>query len=452
MPSPLIVAAVVLASVTGCGLDRPALRRADAGNKPNVLLITLDTTRADRLGLYGYEPSRSPSLDQLGAEAIVYDNAVSTSSWTLPSHASILTGKYPMSHGARFDPKGPLVLAHGIEGPEGWRQYRARGLATDEITLASLLAGDGYRTAAVVAGPWMKGIFGLDAGFGHYDDSLVTDVVGGRAADVTDRALAWLGEDVPSRFFLFVNYYDPHGPYAPPLVFQLWLGPSFWFARTGSRDAMRSLLYDAEIEYLDGHLGRLLEGLQELGLYDDTLIVVTADHGELLGEHGKVGHGNDLTQEELHVPLIVKLPGSSPEVGRRIERVSNAGVFSMILERTGVEVPVQAMARIPPEPESPIVAETRPLEAFSKGGSWRALFLDHFKLVWNSKTGYRLHDLQADPRERVDFTVAYPELARRMRIELAELFESAPEPGESGPSRSVDPAMRRALERLGYLE
>ena len=135
-----------------------------------------------------------------------------------------------------------------------------------------------------------------------------------------------------------------------------------------------------------------------------------------------------------------------------MERVSTSGIFSMILERTGVVVPDQAMARIPPEPNAPIVAETHPLEFFSKDGSWRALFVDHFKLLWNSKTGHRLHDLRADPSERIDFTRAHPDVAARMRLELDEVFESAPKPGDPGPPRSVDAETQRALESLGYLE
>lgn len=298
----------------------------------------------------------------------------------------------------------------------------------------------------------MKGVFGLGAGFDHYDDSLVTDVVGARAEDVTDRALAWVSENSREPFFLFLNYYDPHGPFMPPLGFRVRAGPRLWFAPRDSSDETNSLFYDAEIEYLDHHFGRLLDELRGLGLYDDLLVVVTADHGELLGEQGKRGHGKDLTQQELHVPLVVKFPGNEHAGERAAGRVSNTGVFSLILERVGLEAPGPVQAHIPARPGAAIVAETYPLEAVSRRGSWRALFSDRFKLVWNSRAGYKLHDLEADPSERVNFAASYPDIATAMQTTLEATLENAPKPGDAGPAREIGAETLRALESLGYLE
>jgi arylsulfatase len=156
--------------------------------------MTLDTTRADHLGVYGYERPTSPNLDELAAHAEVYEKAYSTSSWTLPAHASLFTGRYPRSHGMRHDPAGELVLADAIDAPEG---IRARGLSDEALTLAEILQAAGYRTGAVVAGPWLHRSFGLSRGFLHYDDEAVHSAR--RAAEVTDGALRWLGQgDLPS--------------------------------------------------------------------------------------------------------------------------------------------------------------------------------------------------------------------------------------------------------------
>ena len=137
---------------------------------PNILLITLDTTRYDRLSCHGYSLPTSPNLDALAAESVLYTRAYSTSSWTLPAHASLFTGKFVTSHGARKDPTGPLRLSSGIQGNKDWDNVRARGLSVEETTFAQILKRTGYDTGAVVAGPWMKKVFGLDRGFDQYDD------------------------------------------------------------------------------------------------------------------------------------------------------------------------------------------------------------------------------------------------------------------------------------------
>src|SRR5262245_24928412 len=143
---------ILAALAAACGRDE----------RPNVILITLDTTRADHLGCYGHARNTSPELDRLAAESEVFTQAYATSSWTLPAHASLLTGKYPSSHGADADPQGALRLTDAIAGDPGWSDYRVRGLASDETTLAAALAERGYRTGAVVAGPWLERVFSLD--------------------------------------------------------------------------------------------------------------------------------------------------------------------------------------------------------------------------------------------------------------------------------------------------
>ena len=434
------------------GAHRP---ESGEGTRPSILLVTLDTTRADRLGAYGYENAVTPHLDALAAESVVYERAVSTSSWTLPAHASLFTGKYAMSHGARLDPEGPLQLLDGIRGPEHWGKFSARGLSPDEHTLAQRLAEAGYDTAAVLGGPWMKAVFGLDAGFGHYDDALVTGLNGARADDVTDRALAWLAARAPEPrarkpFFLFLNYYDPHEPYRPPRDFEPTFLPALDAAPPRTESEVKAAFYDFEIQYLDLHFGRLLDHLREHGVYEETLVVVTADHGELLGEGGEFGHGRHLSEAELHIPLIVKPPGP-PRPARRSERVSLAGVFGLVLEHAGLAVPSGVMATIPPAPDAAIVAEVYPHEAIAPVGDSRALYRDPFKLVWNSRSGTRLLRL-GESGAQTNVSAAHPDLTRDLSRELEALLASAAAPGAAGPSGEVDAETRRALEALGYLE
>ena len=170
------------AGTSGCAQESEATRA-------NVLLITLDTTRVDHLGCYGYERDTSPNIDRLAQQSRVYTRAYATSSWTLPTHASLLTGKLPTSHGARWDAEGPLILTDAIAAPNAWKNLRARGIAVDEVTLATLLKAEGYATAGFVAGPWLKRIFGLDAGFEHYDDSGIDRANGRRIVHLSDCGL-----------------------------------------------------------------------------------------------------------------------------------------------------------------------------------------------------------------------------------------------------------------------
>jgi arylsulfatase A-like enzyme len=277
-----------------------------------VLVVTLDTTRVDRPSVYGYEHDTTPNLRLLAEDSVRYTRAYSTSSWTLPAHASLFTGKFPSGHGALYDPEGPMMLADAVTTPKSWPDYRARGLAAGETTLAEILAARGYDTGAVVAGPWLKGVFGLDQGFGDYDDSSLNRS-GRRADEVTRAAVAWIERERSRPFFLFLNYFDSHGPYDPPR------GYRSRFA-SGSRDPRqlddsreeRRVLYDSEIAFMDHELGLVLDRLRELGLYEGMWIVVTADHGEMLREQGRWGHGTTLSEAEIRIPLIVKQASATP--------------------------------------------------------------------------------------------------------------------------------------------
>jgi arylsulfatase A-like enzyme len=395
-----------------------------------VVLITLDTTRRDRLGFHGYSRKTSPNLDALAARSIVYERGVAASSWTLPSHASIFTGKFPSSHGADYDPDGALRLTQAIEGPQEWSEYRASGLSPEETTLALFLRERGYHTAAVVGGPWMKRVFGLDRGFDTYDDEGIGDVNGRLASEITSAALAAIDGRGGGPLFLFLNYFDPHGPYEAPSPF----GGSF-----GSEPSDR---YDEEILYMDHHLGRLLDGLESRGLFDESLIVVTADHGELLGEHGKMGHGATLFEEEVRVPVLLKYPRDEAAPGRRREPFHHVDVLPLIRERLGM-----GSEKTP----RPLLAEVNPLDFVSHEGSFRALYLGRYKLVWNSLGNHALFDLESDPREEKNLAAADPTRTAEALGVLEKVMASLPSPGAPGPPAVLDDETLEALRSLGYV-
>jgi arylsulfatase A-like enzyme len=398
--------------------------------KPHVVLITLDTTRRDRLGFHGYARNTSPRLDELASVSVVHERAVAASSWTLPSHASIFTGRFPSSHGADYDPEGPLRLTQAIGGPAEWAEYRASGLSSSEETLALRLREQGYETAAVVGGPWMKKVFGLDRGFERYDDSGIGDVNGRLASEVTASALEVLESRSDAPLFLFLNYFDPHGPYEAPAPF----GGTF-----GSEPGDR---YDEEILYMDHHMGRLLDALRANGIFDESLILVTSDHGELLGEHGKMGHGATLFEEEIRVPFLVKYPGQEVAPARSALPIHHVDVPSIVLERLGIHGPRN---------DRPLLAEVRPLEFVSSEGAWRALYIGPRKLLWNSLGRHALYDLERDPREEHDLAAANPARVKEALGLLDRVVLSLPAPGAPGPPVALDEETLKALRGLGYV-
>jgi arylsulfatase A-like enzyme len=433
-------------SALGVGLTLLACGAQDAGIRPNVLLVTLDTTRADRLTLYGHARPTSPNLDTLGRESIVFENAYSTSSWTLPAHASLFTGKFPSSHGVRHDPEGPLVLADAIQAPQG---VRARPMHPDEETLARILSRAGYTTAGFVGGPWLIREFGLGAGFELWDDSGIADNAGRRARDVSDAALAWLDGGAREPFFLFLNYFDPHAPYLPPPEWAVSFLPQGLRPDPLSA-AQAPALYDAEILYMDHELGRVLSWLRERGVFERTLVVVTSDHGELLGERGDWGHERFLWEPLVRVPLLVKPPGEERPGRRERRRVSLVDLLPLILEELSLETPRGVSGEPPPASRRPLLAEVNPLGAGGTG-DWRGLWEGRFKYLENSLGERYLYDLEADPEESRNLVELEPRHAEAAAAALEEAFASLPPPPPAGPGGRVGENVRRALETLGYL-
>jgi len=445
--------------------------------RPDILLVTLDTTRADHLGCYGHPGGTSPHLDRLAEVSTVYEHAYATSSWTLASHASILTGLLPAQHGAQSVPGGPnKSLGYGV-----------RPLAEHFTTVAEALRPLGYRTAAVVAGPALRRELGVAQGFEIYRDELDTThrkFHGKLAEEVTDEALEAIArfEGMPGGapetdpWFLFVNYFDPHAPYRPPAPHDAGLpekqapnhlqplydklragltgGPEDLPAETRDALATQRARYEAEIRYMDLHLGRLLDAID----LDRTLVVITGDHGESFGEHLYLSHGAHLYEDNVRVPLVVRRPGQRR--GERVaEPVQNHRVATTILEAAGARAPASRM--VPPlerRDAEPIVTAVRRSETNVTllgdvlDRDLRAFYEPPLKLIESSRGGLELFDLDADPGEREDLSQARPNDAHRLRDALTEMLLARPPLYEHEARVDLSPETEDSLRALGYIE
>ena len=297
----VVIAAAHLASCRGASEAAP-------GPRPNVLLITIDTLRADRVGEYGASPVPTPNMDKLARRGALFTRAFAPTPLTLPSHASILIGTTPVAHGVR-DNIDFVVRA-------------------ENTTLAELLKAQGYRTAAVVSASPLDSRFGLAQGFDVYDDAFMapgtpkTSPAEQKADAAVDKALQWLGSGSGEPWFLWIHIWDPHADYSPPEPF-----------RTQYKDRP----YDGEVAYTDLALGRLFQALEESRVSGRTLTVLTADHGEGLGDHGERTHGYLAYNSTIRVPLIIAGPGIG--AARSTETVSHCDIVPTILDILGIAPP-----------------------------------------------------------------------------------------------------------------
>jgi arylsulfatase A-like enzyme len=435
---------------------------------PNVLLVTLDTTRADHLGPYAAGAAATPELDAFARGAVVYERAYATSSWTLPSHASIFTGLLPIEHGAQTAPQGQsATLGYGV-----------RPLAEHFDTLAERLAARGYHTAAVVSGPALKRELGVAQGFERYEDDLggPRALTGRRAGETADRAIALLQHLGAGPWFLFVNFFDPHAPYRPPhpydaglpevdtgpitaaLVQRLVAGapaapPAPWEHK--ALDGMRAG-YDAEIAYMDRNLGRLLRAVARGPRGGDTLVVITADHGESFGEHDYLSHGANLYEEAIHVPLLVRWPDGRGAGTREGAPVQNQHLFATILRAAGAPVPPGAPGLDAPTAEmlTEVGASDANVRLFGPffDRRLRALRVGDRKLIESSRGQVELYDVARDPAELHDLAAAEPDAVADLRQRLERFCAAHPPLYDPDARAELAPETQRALRELGYIE
>jgi arylsulfatase A-like enzyme len=443
--------------------EQPAGPRA-----PNLIVISIDTLRADHTSLSGYHRDTTPSLSRLAREGMSFEVAYAPTSATAPTHATLFTGRYPATHG---------LLHNGL------------ALAPEARTLAESLREAGHQTVAIVSSFVLDRRFGMDQGFETYQDDFEVEsstvrteeweqhaVPAGfdrRAGATTKRALRWLSleRDASRPFFLFLHYFDPHAPYAPPEEF----GRPF---AVGDGDATRGrerrldptarekiARYDAEIAYTDREIGRLLNELERRGLMDDTLIVVTADHGEGLMDHGLWTHSVDIHEESVRVPLVLHWPGHVPAKGSAKEPVELVDVMPTLLDLMGISndaglaegrsLAPAIRGDAPLDPDRPVFLYRRhfgngtvdgvPVHGHQLGvrqGSW--------KLIHHSRgDAHELYDLEEDPGELRNLYPTRPKERQALEETLDDWRKGR---STSRPAGEISPDVKQALEALGYTE
>ncbi len=488
----LVLLGLSLAS-SSCGAHEQAAK-GPASPYKHILLISMDTTRADALAVYGGTAAKTPRLDKLANTGVRFQNATTAAPSTLASHTSIMTGLHPRRHGVARN---------------------AFRVSEDNIMLAEVLGQHGFHSAGFIGSFALDQQFQFAQGFNHWDQDfdILTD---GRNADqhqrtadqVTGALLDYVGNfDGSQRLFLFAHYFDVHAPYAPPEPFasdymdewstsdfghmahqiglhqkeligkerQVYtMGLSRKLAETAHGnplpgDSNLSALYAGELAFLDGQIGRLLDGLSDKGILEDCLVLLTADHGETFWEHGDFWHhGAWVYETNLHVPLIVNLPDGRGRGTVIAEPVSTTDIFPTLLDLLDIPLPEpvagrslmgaidgQALAAVPIFSEA-----TQPVERFEKQADWRnqlkskSVRLGRWKYI---RTPYlkfeELYDLQQDPGERHNLM---QELNSERQAALSELrkhlktwFESAP-PRDSKFDATQSKEVNAALRALGY--
>ena len=416
----LIVSVAMASLMTGCRRDdaqdqpassSPEWRGEIAPSDLNVVLITIDTLRSDRVSSYGSDLVHTPNIDSFASEGVLFSNAASTVPFTLPAHSSILTGLYPPGHGVREN------VGYTLD---------------DSIpTLAEVVSEGGWNTAGFVSAFVLDGRWGIGRGFDHYFDDFdlaefdtanLSSVQ--RSGDVTiSEAVRWIdGRPQDAPFFLWLHLYDPHDPYTPPEPFK-----SQYPGRP----------YDGEVAYTDSLIGEFRQALEERGLLASSLVILTADHGEGLGDHGEASHGFFVYDTTIHVSLIVR-PPTAAEVGRVVDSaVSHVDIFPTILDAVDLSAP----KRVHGQSLLPVIAgENIELDRGVYSESlypllhygWaplRAIRTDNRKLI--SAPRPEVFNFVADPREQRDLSLEQPGVTGELEKRLTDLrakIDTAPEP------------------------
>ncbi len=439
-----------------CGPPRPP-------DRPDVLIVTLDTTRADHLGSWGYFRDTSPELDALARESIVFDAAYAPMATTLPTHVSVFTATAPLEHG---------VLANTTQGGQ-------RFVPAPQLRPAAEVARDaGYSTAAFVSAAPLKRGSGVETGFATFGEP---EDKHRPATGTIDAAIGWLEANGDAPFFLWVHLYDAHWPYAAPAPYDRLYATDAalerWIAErriperalrplVGTVDESRPTInaYDGAIRYQDAELGRLLRRLRDAGRWDSTAILLLGDHGEGLCQHGEPAHGSTWN-EQLHAPLLMKIPGGAPRrVAAPTSLVDALPTFLARLRVPGLALPEgQASGRdvlADGAGSGAILSQDtgrerdQPNRFALRAGRWKYFRIEH----GDGSVRDALYDLESDPFELEDVAVQNPErtaaLRRAAEMEIRTLRErgEALRGGRVPETRPIDPELLDQLEALGYAE
>ncbi len=393
----------------------------------NVLVITLDTTRADRIGIYGYEKARTPNIDNLARNGLWFDEAFSSVPITLPSHCSIFTGTYVLYHQVRNN--GSYFLPGKIN------------------TLAEILKNKNYITSAFISSFTLDSRFGLNRGFDLYNDNLILNQTrvktfdSERPAELVFKDFStWFNKNYNKKFFSWIHFYDPHLPYSPPEPY---------------KSQFQTEPYDGEIAYMDEYIGKILSLLKEKKLLDNTLIVIAGDHGEAFGEHGELGHGFFCYQESLNVPLIFYSQDEFPKNKKVTQRVNLSDIMPTILDYLDIKIPnyIQGKSLLPyinkniPNGRSFYVESVMPYEvlgcAIIKG-----IIKNNYKYLDLPRP--ELYNLETDPFEKKNLYVKKIQLAKSLQGFMKKL-ESSYNTLKPDSKRKLSDKEIKKLRSLGYL-
>lgn len=497
---PRLLALGLLAFGTSCGDGEPSSQREDASapqveGRPNIVLVTVDTLRADHLSSYGYPRETSPNLSRLAEEGVLFERAFSTMGTTLPAHLSIMTGLYPHQHG--------YVANHGAMSG-GFQS------GEDRRAIAEILRDDGYNTAAFVSGPTVSEVTGLNAGFDTWDqhrfDKLRALSNTSRHSSVTTgKAMAWLESAPVEPFFLWVHYWDPHEPNIPiepfasvfqndqlieRLIDERHIDPELLLERfdeeelarlfhpdwgrdggeielpTIDREAVRDLLnrYDADVLATDTALGTLVDSLKSRGLFDDSIVVFTADHGQALGQHDWLEHGR-IQGENVHVPLVMHFPAGIIEQPMRVQdvvsvvdifptvmsRIDSSGAADLLRQASGEDLfSGEYLRRFAFSQRSVRERDWEPGE--DTDGLKFGLTTSRWKYYHRPEGPDELYDLDQDPGELKDVAAEHPDVIETLERHVLSVLARRPFTPEArkGPLSDEMKHFRDTLGKIGY--
>jgi arylsulfatase A-like enzyme/Flp pilus assembly protein TadD len=394
----------------------------------NVVFITIDTLRADHLGCYGYKQIQTPNIDALAAQGARFERAYTPVPVTLPAHTAIFTGTYPTL--------------------SGMHDFSGNKLSASQTTLASVLKQNGYATAAVIGSAVLDSRFGLNQGFDFYYDHFDFNRLqesnlqemerpGNVVADI---ALDWLGKNYKTSFFLWMHLYDPHYPYRPPAPYD---------------EQYKDRPYDGEIAFADSQVARLIAFLKAKGLFENTLIVLTGDHGESLGEHGEKFHGFFVYNATLHVPVIIHLPGNN--TAKVIPNlVSLTDLMPTVLQSLKIDIPSQVQGRsllplMTPKKDDAsrsLYAETFLPRIHFNWSELRSVETEKYQFIQAPKP--ELYDLTIDPGETHNLYSDKKAVADELHARLNDLIHQYSADHELADKSGLDPALMERLKSLGY--
>jgi arylsulfatase A-like enzyme/tetratricopeptide (TPR) repeat protein len=425
-----IVSVAIVVAAVGCS---PRSVRSKVPHA-NVLLITLDTTRADHLGCYDYPAAQTPNLDALARRALLFDYCITPTAYTLPSHSSIMTGLYPPAHGVRLNGEAALGDAN--------------------VTLAERLSAKGYRTGAFVGAFVLDGRWGLSQGFQNYDDhftlrpdqKLELAAVRRPANQVVDAALKWLEQDNKQPFFAWVHLYDAHAPYEPPEPF-----------RSRFAAGAPKSLYDGAISFADSQVGRLLNWLDHRSLSENTVVIIVGDHGEGLGSHGEGEHGYYIYDYAVRVPLLIRIPGRASQGARIAPQVRTIDIAPTVMDLVAQE-PLKGVQGASLLPLIAGQEKGQSRSAYSESMAtnlqygWSALYsirTNDYKFIDAPRS--ELYEVRKDPIESVNRLDDLRRVAIGLRNDLKQIRDDAARRAPKPQEANLDQETLKKLASLGYL-